>query len=715
MAANLVQIHNRLKSEMPLMSSALIAGSLSYFWQNETKSLLSQCFRGVNSVTNYTNAAIVDLSKAMLPNAISNEQASMITVALLITASAVFYRGLTSISLPSLKGRFRRPGNLHEAAAFASIKDVKLYLKRDDIDQINGYGQTPLMVAVNNGHASVASYLIDQGAGVDIFDQSRRTPLHVASKNGYSGIASSLLKGGASVNMQDQEGRTPLMLAIARGDDALSEAILKEPGCDLGIVDNCGRSALHYAAVNESLAMVKALVAAGADSDAPDHDGNTPLDLICGADEISLEDFTALYFSDSIHVEDEKRRQLQSAYPKLRPCVRRAIEEHMSIGLSSTLVDRVRQNPLWHQEGQWGITKFYPMGVALIALERNPQAKTKLAPASFKCLGPLTSKALFAAAAARKNEVFEWHFDPNTRDKSGTPLAVHAVRSGNIALALRCLNHPDFDRDCADPMGNTPAHEAAKKGNSKVLSRCCSEWFCQPNKEGACPLELAAFEGNQSCYRILVERMDSEALRERSQKSGLSPIDYAVVLGSESLRSILNEQKVYFSYDGKPAAYERVQVSQFLEFYTQVQEGIGVKIKSFVQLVNEARRYLDGDLDDPSPEFRQLLLKFRHKLESEALSSESRQRGIVPKKQLLSAVAEQLCYFNRERLGRNWRALLPIIKQWKNNQPADFKKVLEAEIPAEEFFEIALGSSRLLVPAASSFVSFRSQVEQGSQ
>ena len=717
MAVNIIHIHNRPNREVPFILAGLTVGALAYFCPNETKYLAFQCYRGINSVANYTSTATVDLTKATLPKAISNGEASMITIALLFTAAIVCYRCLPNISLSNLKGRFRRPANLHEAAAFGSLKDVQLYFKRDDIDQTNSYGQTPLMVAVNNGHASVASYLIEQGADVEICDQSERTPLHVAAKNGYGGIAKKLLIKDAFVSGQDHEGRTPLMLAIARGDDALSEMILKAPGwpgCTLTGVDNHGRGPLHYAALRESNSMIETLVAAGADTDAPDQDGNTPLDLLCGADEISLEDFTALYFSDSIHSDDEKRRLLQSAYPKLRPCVRKAIEEQMSIGLSGPLVDCVKKNPLWHQESQRGITKFYPMGVALMALERHPKAKDSLGPASFKCLGPLTPKALFAAAAAKKNEVFEWGFDPNTRDKSGTPLAVHAMRFGNTALALRCLNHPDFDGDCADQKGNTPAHEAALKGASKVLSRCCPEWFCQSNREGALPLELAAFEGNQSCYRILVERMDSEALTERSRRCGLSPADYAVVLGSESLRSSLNERKIFFRYDAAPAAYERVQVSQFLEFYTQLQEKTGVKIKSYVQLVNEAKRYLQDDLDDPSPEFRQLLLMFRHQLESEVLSSESRQRGKAPKKLLLSGVIQQLCRFNRERLGRNWKALAPIIEQWKNEQPADFKKVLEAELPAEEFLEMALGSSRLLLPGVSSFASFRHQVEQGS-
>lgn len=80
------------------------------------------------------------------------------------------------------------------------------------------------------------------------------------------------------------EGANPICQAIGADNDAFIAALIKA-GADLCVVESkFGRSALHYAAEIGSPKMVKACLAAGADVNAPDRDGRSPLWLLCASE-----------------------------------------------------------------------------------------------------------------------------------------------------------------------------------------------------------------------------------------------------------------------------------------------------------------------------------------------------------------------------------------------------------------------------------------------
>merc|ERR1712096_97353 len=90
-------------------------------------------------------------------------------------------------------------------------------------------------------------------------------------------MSESLLKKGANVNTKDEDGMTPLMWSIIWNSSECFERILEEKIVDVNLADEYGRTALHYAAEFGRNEMCDALLKRGANVNAKDTIGRTPL------------------------------------------------------------------------------------------------------------------------------------------------------------------------------------------------------------------------------------------------------------------------------------------------------------------------------------------------------------------------------------------------------------------------------------------------------
>ncbi len=125
------------------------------------------------------------------------------------------------------------------------------------------YWWTPLIFAVNRGHADIVKLLISAKADVNQGDGlSSATPLMFAADNGYANIIKLLLDAGANPNFKDSTSLTALMHASALGDTNEMK-ILIDAGTDLNW-EYLGVSALSIASFNKHEAAVKMLKDAGA-------------------------------------------------------------------------------------------------------------------------------------------------------------------------------------------------------------------------------------------------------------------------------------------------------------------------------------------------------------------------------------------------------------------------------------------------------------------
>jgi ankyrin repeat protein len=142
----------------------------------------------------------------------------------------------------------------------------------------NRHGVTPLHRAA--ARINSTQLLVEKGADVRSVDDSRRTPLHCAAASGSIDVAQFLLRHGADINACDADGWTPLHSALG-GVREKAESIAREneavypPGALVPVHQHDG---FHGELFNCYPGIVKLLLASGANPNAKDKDGRTPLD-----------------------------------------------------------------------------------------------------------------------------------------------------------------------------------------------------------------------------------------------------------------------------------------------------------------------------------------------------------------------------------------------------------------------------------------------------
>lgn len=152
----------------------------------------------------------------------------------------------------------------------------KLLRAGTDPDTAAGQGETALMTAARTGRADAVRTLLEWGADANAVEQWRgQTPLMWAVAEGHLEAARALIDYGADVAARSAAGRDPLFFAVRRGERPLVDLLLRS-GADVRRAAADGTSPLVVAIANAHWDLAAWLLDRGADANggAP---GGTPL------------------------------------------------------------------------------------------------------------------------------------------------------------------------------------------------------------------------------------------------------------------------------------------------------------------------------------------------------------------------------------------------------------------------------------------------------
>ena len=166
---------------------------------------------------------------------------------------------------------------IHSASLSASPEVIEILIDYGaDITKRNNSGRSPIHLAVYSQNLQTAETLIKQGADVEIPDSNNNTPLHYVA---YAGLTTELnIDSSSSLDSQTQGNQTDDQTRDGTDVVDMIDLLLKS-GANINAQDNEGNTPLHSATLIGQITTIESLLLAGADPTITNNSGQTPLQL----------------------------------------------------------------------------------------------------------------------------------------------------------------------------------------------------------------------------------------------------------------------------------------------------------------------------------------------------------------------------------------------------------------------------------------------------
>ncbi len=206
-----------------------------------------------------------------------------------------------------------------------------------DINQVNNHifkGRTALMAAARAGRVEAVKLLLAHDAEVNAADSPKETALVKAAYCGHAEVVGILLEHGADIHARDIWGNTPLLHAARGGRTRILELLL-DHGADVNARNDQDWNALMQSCMGGNVKAAALLVARGSEVNLRGKEkeaGATPLMLACWKDSVEIVNLL-LHNGADVHFKDTEgktaiERVMQSTlqYPVPIEIVRALLE-----------------------------------------------------------------------------------------------------------------------------------------------------------------------------------------------------------------------------------------------------------------------------------------------------------------------------------------------------------------------------------------------------
>lgn len=415
---------------------------------------------------------------------------------------------------------------LSEVVSSYHMAVVRLLIQHG-VNGLNEYGATLLISMADYGDQEGVRILLKKGFDVNAKDNEGGTALIRAAYRGHLGVVRILLQKGAEVNAQDNKGETALMAATS-GNHPEVARLLREHGADVPAKESEGRTEvraadsekipktadlrkgasqpLHEAVQRRDLEAVRSLLKNGADVNAKDVDGRTPLILAISedsglADGVSPVEKLLMEYKADVNAKDNNgRTALMTASLKF------------NVGMVKYLI---KQNADLNARDNKGLTALMETafggkaGVKIDLMELLVRHKADI---NIKDTEGETAlmKAAFEGYLDAVRGLIGHKADVNAKDNNGeTALMKAAVHDypEHIAAATLLVEH-GADVNAKDSNGRTSLMFAVKEGTAdiaKLLVTHKADVNAKDN-EGMTVLMWAADGGRPAIVLFLLEQ-----------------------------------------------------------------------------------------------------------------------------------------------------------------------------------------------------------------
>lgn len=405
---------------------------------------------------------------------------------------------------------------------------VKLLLLAGADPNIGNKDGPPLSKAIEKGHETVVKLLLaTPGINVDARGRFGNTPLLIAAQDGDATVIELLLAAGAKPNVRNRDGHTPLLYAIMKRREGVVKLLLTA-GADPELRNKRGITPLLCAAYAKSRPIMELLLTAGAKLDRSDKAGKTPLIQAAHA---GCRPIVELLLTAGAKL---NRNDIDGATPLLHAVNKQhvsVVELLLAAGANRNLRTKSGETPLWYAADN----QCEAVVEMLLAAGADPNlgdedGTTPLLIAAYKGCESIV-KSLLAAGA-----------DPNLGDKDGTPLLIAAGMGYKsiMELLLAAGANPDLgDEDDQTPL----SYAVNRKHKDTGIVRSLLAAGANPDlgsEKSMTPLMWAACKGDEIIVELLLAAGANPDLG--NVKNG-TPLSLAQERGHEAVVKLLANNK----------------------------------------------------------------------------------------------------------------------------------------------------------------------------